>query len=84
MTTNTDTPEADVSGISVTAAASVPAAAPTDFPVTLDEFCTRLSTADKRVELIGAFHSVEKAARRHRDTEANYQARFDAFINQPA
>lgn len=68
------------------AVADVPemAPVPSDFPVTLDEFCTRLSLADKRVELIGAFHSTEKAAKRVRDTESNYAARFSAFINQPA
>lgn len=51
--------------------------------VTLDEFCTRLSTRDKRVELIGGFHFTETKANHAKDLEANYQARFDAFVNKP-
>ncbi|SDY39224.1 hypothetical protein [Nitrosomonas sp. Nm58] len=52
--------------------------------VTLDEFCTRLSGTDKRVEMIGAFNHVEKKAGRVKDTEESFRSRFDAFINQPA
>lgn len=55
-----------------------------DSPVqTLDDFCCELSTGSKRVELISAFAHVESMAGRLRDTEANYQARFEAFIGQP-
>lgn len=57
---------------------------PSEFPLTLDEFCSRLSATDKRVELIGGFHSVEKAAGRVKDLESAYVARFTDFINQPA
>lgn len=57
---------------------------PNEFPLTLDEFCARLSTTDKRVELIGAFHSIEKVAGRVKDLESAYATRFSAFINQPA
>lgn len=53
-------------------------------PLTLTEFCIRLSSRVKRVELIGAFEHCEKAAGKARDTEAAFQARFDAFINKPA
>ncbi|QNJ57323.1 hypothetical protein Dolphis_16 [Pseudomonas phage Dolphis] len=52
-------------------------------PLTLTEFCRRLSERVRRVELIGAFEFVEKRAGHHRDTEAAYQGRFDAFINKP-
>lgn len=52
-------------------------------PLTLGEFCTRLSQVDKRVELIGAFNSVEKKAGRFKDIESAYQARFTAFVNKP-
>nr|WP_281719990.1 hypothetical protein [Nitrosomonas nitrosa] len=52
--------------------------------ITLDEFCTRLSATDKRVEMIGAFNHVEKKAGRIKDTDENYRSRFDAFVNQPA
>lgn len=57
---------------------------PSEFPLTLDEFCSRLSVSDKRVELIGAFHTTEKAAGRSKDVESAYKARFTAFIKQPA
>lgn len=63
---------------------SAPAPAVGDFPVSLDEFCQRRSATDKRVELIGAFHHVEKAAGRGQDTSGNYLARFEAFVTQPA
>ncbi|MBB3017710.1 hypothetical protein FHR70_000750 [Microvirga lupini] len=53
-------------------------------PLTLTEFCIRLSKRVKRVELIGAFEFVEKAAGHVRDTEEAFQGRFDAFIKQPA
>lgn len=59
-------------------------AEPTEFPLTLDEFCSRLSTTDKRVELIGAFHHGEKVAGRSKDAESAYAARFAEFVNQPA
>lgn len=66
-----------------------PALAPVDLPaqaadgVTLDEFCTRLSKNDKRVELIGGFHYTEKAAGRIKAAEGEYQNRYAAFSNQP-
>lgn len=53
-------------------------------PLTLDEFCIRLSQTDTRVELIGAFNSVEKRAGHFKDFESAYQSRFTAFVNQPA
>lgn len=54
------------------------------FPLTLDEFCKQLSVNDKRVALIGGFHATEKKTGRVKDTAAAYQARYDAFIKQPA
>ena len=48
-------------------------------PLTLEEFCIRLSAKDKRVELIGAFHFVEKQAGIVKDFEASFQTRFDTF-----
>ena len=68
-------------------AKSAPAAVPVDKaggePLTLTEFCIRLSERDRRVALIGGFEFEEKNAGRSRDTEANYLARFEAFINKP-
>ena len=55
-----------------------------DFPLSLDEFCVRLSQASKRTELIGAFHSVEKRSGRVKDTEAAFGKRFADFCKQPA
>lgn len=54
------------------------------FPLTLDEFCTQLSSKDKRVALIGGFHHTEKANGTIKDTVAAFTARYEAFINQPA
>lgn len=69
----TDTPTAD-------AAAD---AAP-DIALTLDEFCTRLSARDRRVELIGAFASTERRAGVVKDVESAFAARFAAFCTAPA
>lgn len=52
--------------------------------ISLTEFCTRLSASVKRPELIGAFHSVEKAAGRVSATDAEFRQRYDAFCNAPA
>lgn len=51
--------------------------------ITLDEFCTRISLSDKRVELIGAFHHCEKLEKRIKDDESAFQIRFNAFVNKP-
>lgn len=50
----------------------------------LDEYCTQLSTNDRRIELIGAFHVSENAAGRVKATRAEFDAHFLAFGNQPA
>jgi len=52
-------------------------------PLTLQEFCMRLSNVDGRVELIGGFHHVEQSAGHLKDTEEAFRARFDAFANAP-
>ena len=78
------------SAVAATATASVAKVANTaaaqnnEFPLSLDEFCSRLSSTDKRVEMIGAFHHTEKVAGRNKDVESAYIARYSAFINQPA
>ena len=59
------------------------AEAPADFPLTLDEFCARLSSTDRRVELIAAFHHNERAAGQMKDTSAAFQNRFVAFQSKP-
>ncbi len=57
---------------------------PGEFQLTLDEYCARLSIADRRVELIGAFYATEKAAGRTKDMESAFAARYTTFINQLA
>lgn len=52
--------------------------------VTLEEFCLRLSNTDRRVEMIGAFHSEERRAGRVKDAEDAYSVRYQAFVNKPA
>jgi hypothetical protein len=42
-----------------------------------------VSSRDKRVALLHGFIFEETKARRFKDTEANYQARFVQFANQP-
>lgn len=54
-----------------------------EFPLTLDEFCTRLSATDNRVELIGAFFHVETAAGTVKDTHSVFASRFTAFATKP-
>lgn len=51
--------------------------------ITLEEFCTRLSKSDKRVELIGGFHYTEVAAGSIKDAESEFQSRFTAFVTKP-
>ena len=52
--------------------------------VTLDEFGIGLSQRDDRHELVNAFIYMERRAGKHKDTEAAYQARYVAFLDQPA
>jgi len=53
-------------------------------PLSLNEFCIRLSAKDKRVELIGGFEHSERVAGRMTDTAENYSERYTKFLNQPA
>jgi hypothetical protein len=57
---------------------------PDSFPLSLDEFCARLSLTDKRVELIGGFHHTERAAGHNKDVEAAFKERFIAFTKLSA
>lgn len=59
-----------------------PAAAPTP-EITLRQFAREVSGRDKRVALLHGFVFEEECARRFKDTEANYQARFDQFAKKP-
>lgn len=57
--------------------------APMPEKVTIEEFCTRLSLVDKRVELIAGFEYTERSAGRIKDVESEYQSRFTAFATKP-
>lgn len=59
-------------------------AADAEQELSLDEFCRRASSTDRRVELLGGFHYTEKVAGRLKDTETAYAARFAEFADQPA
>lgn len=67
-------------------APSVVIATPVLAPVAMsvDEFCLRLSSTDKRVEMISAFHSGERASGRSMDLETAFAVRYAAFCNAPA
>lgn len=55
-----------------------------EFPLTLDEFCARLSAQDTRVEMIGGFFATEKAAGRHKDQESGFMKRYREFAGREA
>lgn len=66
------------------AVAATPVESAGSTPLTITEFCIRLSERERRVPLIGAFEATEKRAGRIKDTESAYQSRFVEFINKPA
>lgn len=68
------------------------------FPMTLEEFCTRLSQEKNQVEMIGGFYahekmineksvskqsSAKKTSQHLLDTEVNFKTRFDDFCTLP-
>jgi len=68
----------------ITTKASAQPAVQGEDDITVEEFCTRLSQTDRRVELIGGFHFDEKQAGRFKDAETAFSARFTEFANKPA
>jgi hypothetical protein len=70
---------------SATAAAEKTAAASTTTSpqITLRQFALETSVSDQRVALLHGFVFEEQVARRFKDTEANYAARFEAFATKP-
>ena len=75
---------ADTPAAKTTAAAPAEQAEQTEFPLTLEEFCSRLSATDRRVELISAFARSEKAERRNKALHSEFAARYDKYIKTPA
>jgi hypothetical protein len=55
-----------------------------EIELTLRDFCIRLSTKEKRVELISGFEADERRANRLKASESEFDERFKAFINRPA
>lgn len=53
-------------------------------PLSLDEFCQRLSATSRRVALIGGFHAWAKAQGLVKDVESTFQAAWTRFISLPA
>lgn len=53
-------------------------------PISIDEFCTRTSATDRRVEMLGAFALVERKAGRLKDTADAFAKRYQSFTTQPA
>ena len=55
-----------------------------NYPLSLDEFCARLSKTDRRVELIGGFHLAMRERGMLRDTDSAYRRAFAEFLRRPA
>jgi len=53
-------------------------------PLSIDEFCQRLSATSRRVALIGGFHAWAKAQGLVKDVETTFQAAWNRFISLPA
>lgn len=53
-----------------------------DYPLSLEEFCARLSAQDRRVEMIGGFYADERRAGQNMDREINFRERFAAFCGR--
>lgn len=52
--------------------------------LSLQEFCTRLSSTENRVELISGFEHDERTSGRLKDTDKAFAGRYQVFINRPA
>ena len=59
------------------------AAPDTGEPLTLDEFCMRLSKTDSRVELIGGFFADAKKRGQVKDVDTSFLRAFDAYAARP-
>ena len=51
--------------------------------LTLDEFCTRLSKTDRRVELIGGFYADAKKRGQHKDVDVGFLRAFAEYADRP-
>lgn len=55
----------------------------TAFPLSLTEFCTRLSETERRHALIAGFYYTENAAGKTKDLASEYAKRFAEFLETP-
>lgn len=61
----------------------IPATQPEN-PISLTDYCKRLSVTERRHTLIASFFYTEKVAGRLTDTPSAYAKRFAEHINTPA
>lgn len=59
-------------------------AAPDAYPLSVEEFLSRLSQTDKRVELLGAFHAYCLSTGLLVATEADFLSALSSFAKRPA
>lgn len=59
---------------------TAPAAA---IPLSLQEFCMRLSETVKRPELISGFEHMARAGGLTSATQPEFQSAYDSFLNKP-
>jgi hypothetical protein len=52
-------------------------------PLTLDEFCARLSKSDSRVELIGGFYADAKRRGHTKDVDVGFLRAFESYVTRP-
>lgn len=76
-------PEGAASGVMVTENTSVQPHVESEQELTLDEFCRRLSSHDRRVELISGFHASQVREGVVKSTESVFKKRYDDFGNKP-
>lgn len=63
---------------------TTPAAAEvTTIPLSLHEFCSRLSVKVNKPELIAGFEHTERVAGNLSDTDEAFTSRFNDFANKP-
>lgn len=55
-----------------------------EFPLTIGEWCGRLSQTDRRIEMISAFYSKMKKSGYHKNYAQFFAVQYHQFISQPA
>jgi len=78
MSEKPDTPKKEPKAVE-----SLPEPIATPEQVSLDHFCSELSTTDRRVEMVNSFYRIEQRKGHLSDTVDGFQACFNQFITQP-